>query len=95
LSDTHCIELHVPPLQFRLQQSVGLTQLAPSVAQAGTVQMCMVGSHIPEQQSELVVHALPPVKQPPSEGAITADRSWPPSSPPSPLPPSMSPFVGW
>jgi hypothetical protein len=85
LSDTHCVALHEPPEQLRLQQSVGLTQVAPLAAQAATVQMCMVGSHTLEQHSLFMVQALPPVKQPPSP-ATTAVMS----SPPSLSVPSMS-----
>jgi hypothetical protein len=83
LSETHLLALHVPPVQFKLQQSVGLTQLTPAVAQAATVQMFMVGSHVPEQHSEFMAQALPPVKQPPSPGMTSAERS-------SPSMPSMS-----
>jgi len=63
-----------------------LTHVEPFAAQAATVQICIAGSHTPEQHSPFMLHALPPVKQPPSAGTTAVM-----SSPPSVSLPSMSP----
>src|SRR6185436_2570242 len=87
LSDVHCIEPQVPPLQTKVQQSCGTAQVAPAALQ-GPVdeQTCVCESQVPEQQSALPVQASPRSLQlPPPEA--------PPVEPPVPVlvPPALVP----
>jgi hypothetical protein len=79
LSDVHCVEPQVPPLQTKVQQSCGTEHEAPGALQEPVdEQTCACESQVPEQQSPLPPQASPSSLHEPPPAA-------PPVGPPVPV----------
>jgi hypothetical protein len=101
LSEMHWVAPHAPPMQVRVQQSVGAAHFAPAGAQAlmPLMHVFVFESQTFEQQSPLATQANPAPLQaapsPPSEPSPfpSSPASTVPSSPPASAPASTSGFA--
>jgi hypothetical protein len=100
-SVVHCDEPHTPLSHTNVQQSCGMVQEPPAdLHWPGTVQTFVTVSQLTVQQSELLLHVIPAVRQvpvppapapPPAVPALPPAPSGPPPEPPVPVSAEASP----